>query len=214
MSVEVKICGVTRPEDADTAAGRGATYLGVVFAGGPRVVTPARAAEIVSAGRGVPVFGVFGSQTASDILATARLARLSGAQLHGRHSSATAAQLRAAGLRVWRVWRIATAGDLEHLADSVAHADAVVVEPRVPHAEGGSGTPLDLTLARGARVRLTGSMVLAGGLTPTTVANAIDLVRPEVVDVSSGVERLPGIKDPDQIARFLEAAFGHNPTIP
>jgi phosphoribosylanthranilate isomerase len=57
-------------------------------------------------------------------------------------------------------------------------------------------------------------MVLAGGLTPRTVADAIDLVRPEVVDVSSGVERLPGIKDPDQIARFLEAALGHTPTIP
>jgi phosphoribosylanthranilate isomerase len=90
----------------------------------------------------------------------------------------------------------------------------VLVEPRVPHAEGGSGTPLHLSLARGARARLVGPMVLAGGLTPATVADAIALVRPEVVDVSSGVERLPGLKDPDQIARFLEAALGHSPTIP
>lgn len=214
MAVEVKICGLTRPEDAATAVALGAAYLGVVFAGGPRVVTPARAAEIVSAGRGIPVFGVFGRQTGSDILATARVAGLSGVQLHGSHSSETAAQLRAAGLRVWRVVRIASAADLEHLADSATHADAVLVEPRVPHAEGGSGTPLDLALARAARAKLAGPMVLAGGLTPTTVADAIDLVRPEVVDVSSGVERLPGIKDPDRIARFLEAALGHSPTIP
>jgi phosphoribosylanthranilate isomerase len=162
----------------------------------------------------VPVFGVFGSQTAADILSTARLASLCGAQLHGLHSSATAARLRAAGLRVWRVVRIASAADLEGLGEFASSADAVLVEPRVPHAAGGSGTPLDLALARGARARLAGPMVLAGGLTPRTVADAIDLVRPEVVDVSSGVERLPGIKDPDQIARFLEAALGHTPTIP
>ena len=69
-----------------------------------------------------------------------------------------------------------------------------------------AGVALDLALAREARARLAGAtMVLAGGLTPETVAAAVALVRPEVVDVSSGVERLPGIKDPDKIARFLEA---------
>src|SRR4051794_2378732 len=102
MPVEVKICGLTRPEDAATASGHGAAYLGVVFAEGPRVVTPARAAEIVSAGRGVPVFGVFGSQSASDILSTARLAGLSGAQLHGLYGPQTAAQLPGVGAWGWR----------------------------------------------------------------------------------------------------------------
>jgi phosphoribosylanthranilate isomerase len=178
------------------------------------MVTLEQAAEIVAASAGVPVFGVFGRQTASDILATADRAGLAGAQLHGPHDSATAARLRAAGLRVWRVVRIATPADLEQLAGSAVEADAVLVEPRVPHAEGGTGTPLDLELARAARARLAGPMVLAGGLTPATVANARDLVRPEVLDVSSGVERLPGVKDPDLIARFLEAALGHSPTIP
>jgi phosphoribosylanthranilate isomerase len=66
-------------------------------------------------------------------------------------------------------------------------------------------------MAREARVRLrAATMVLAGGLTPESVGAAAALVRPEVVDVSSGVERLPGIKDPDKIARFLEAVFGHS----
>jgi phosphoribosylanthranilate isomerase len=214
VGVKVKICGLTRPEDAAVAAGAGAAYLGVVFAGGPRVVTPARAADIVSAGRGVPVFGVFGRQLEAEILALAARAGLTGAQLHGPHTDATAARLRAAGLQVWRVVRIASAADLERVPGHAVHADAVLVEPRVPHAEGGSGTPLDLGLAQAARARLAGPMVLAGGLTPDTVTTARDLVRPEVVDVSSGVERLPGIKDPDQIARFLEAALGHSPTIP
>jgi phosphoribosylanthranilate isomerase len=81
----------------------------------------------------------------------------------------------------------------------------------VAHAAGGSGTPLDLALAREARARLVGAtMVLAGGLTPETVGTAVTLVRPDVVDVSSGVERLPGIKDPDKIVRFLEAVVGHS----
>jgi phosphoribosylanthranilate isomerase len=214
VAVKVKICGLTRPGDAEAAAGAGAAFLGVVFAGGPRVVTPAQAADIVSAAGGVPVFGVFGRQTEADILSTAGRAGLAGAQLHGPHTSATAARLRAAGLRVWRVVRIATAGDVELVADHEVEADAVLVEPRVPHGDGGTGTPLDLGLAQAARARLAGPMVLAGGLTPATAANARDLVRPEVLDVSSGVERLPGIKDPELIARFLEAALGHSPTIP
>jgi phosphoribosylanthranilate isomerase len=81
----------------------------------------------------------------------------------------------------------------------------------VAHASGGTGTPLDLALARQARTGLAGgAMVLAGGLTPESVATAVALVRPDVVDVSSGVEHLPGIKDPDKIARFLEAVVGHS----
>src|SRR5919107_1272290 len=162
MAARVKICGLTRPEDAEVAAEAGAAFLGVVFAGGPRVVTPAQAAEVVSGAGGIPVLGVFGTQTGSDILSTVERAGLTGAQLHGPHTMATAARLRAAGLQVWRVVRIASAADL---------------------------------------ARVAGPMVLAGGLTPATVANARDLVRPEVLDVSSGVERLPGIKDPKLIAR-------------
>jgi phosphoribosylanthranilate isomerase len=178
------------------------------------VVTPAQGADIVSAAGGVPVIGVFGRQTEADILSSAGRAGLAGAQLHGPHTTDTAARLRAAGLRVWRVVRIATAADLERLAEHAVEADAVLVEPRVRHAEGGTGTTLDLELAQAARRMLAGPMVLAGGLTPATVANARDLVRPEVLDVSSGVEHLPGIKDPELIARFLEAALGHSPTIP
>ena len=134
-----------------------------------------------------------------------------GAQLHGEYGRRDAARLRAAGLRVWRVRRIAVPDDLDALAGAALDADAVLVEPRVTHAAGGSGVALDLAVAREARQRLAGAtMVLAGGLTPETVGAAVALVRPDVVDVSSGVERLPGIKDPDKIARFLEAVFGHS----
>jgi phosphoribosylanthranilate isomerase len=212
VAVEAKICGLTRPADAAAAAGAGATYLGVVFASGPRVVSPARAAEIVGAGAGVPVLGVFGDQPPEEILHIARLAGLAGAQLHGDYRREAAHRLRGEGLLVWRVVRIAAPADLDRLEEAAADADAVLVEPRVAHAAGGTGVSLDLAVAREARARLAGTrMVLAGGLTAGTVAEAAALVRPEVVDVSSGVELLPGIKDPDRIAAFLEAAFGSSP---
>jgi phosphoribosylanthranilate isomerase len=210
MPVRAKICGLTRAEDAATAAAAGADYLGVVFAGGPRRVTARAAAEVSAASGGVPVFGVFGDQSVDEILHISRAARLQGAQLHGPYGREEAGRLRAEGLRVWRVVRLAGPDDLGALREAMAEAEAVLVEPRVAHASGGSGTPLDLTLAREARARLAGAMVLAGGLTPETVGAAVTLVRPDVVDVSSGVERLPGIKDPDKIARFLEAVVGHS----
>ena len=209
MPVEAKICGLTRPEDAAAAAEGGASYLGVVFAGGPRVVTPGRAAEIVDAARGVPVLGVFGSQSTEQIRQIVLAAGLAGAQLHGAHPREDAVRLRDAGLLVWRVVRIGSPLDLDLLEPAAGDADAVLVEPRVAHAAGGTGVSLDLAVAREARSRLAGRrMVLAGGLTPDTVGPAVALVRPDVVDVSSGVEHLPGIKDPAKIAAFLEAVFG------
>jgi phosphoribosylanthranilate isomerase len=211
MPVEAKICGLTRPADAARAVEAGASYLGVVFASGPRLVTVEQAARIAAAGGSVPTFGVYGDQTVDDILRISDHAGLAGAQLHGPYSRAAAATLRAGGLRVWRVVRLAAQGDLDLLDDATSESDAVHVEPMVPHAAGGSGVSLDRSLARAARARLTGHvMVLAGGLTPATVAQAVALVRPEVVDVSSGVEGLPGQKDPEKIARFMEAVFGQS----
>ena len=209
--VRAKICGLTRAQDAAVAVAAGADYLGVVFAGGPRGVTAQGAAEVRAAAGGVPVFGVFGEQAVDEILRVSRAAGLAGAQLHGTYRPEDAARLRAEGLRVWRVVRLAGPDDLGLLRESAAEADAVLVEPRVPHATGGTGITLDQALACEARTRLAGAtMVLAGGLTHKTVAVAVALVRPDIVDVSSGVESLPGIKDPDKIARFLEAVVGHS----
>ena len=201
-----------RPEDAASAVAAGAEYLGVVFAEGPRAVTSERARVVVEAAGGVPVFGVFGNQSLAEILQIAGYAGLSGAQLHGAYSGSDAASIRAAGLQVWRVVRIALPSDLDLLADASAHSEAVLVEPRVAHARGGAGVPLDLAIAREARGRLAGHpMVLAGGLTAETVSQALDLVRPDIVDVSSGIERQPGIKDTHKMARFVEAVFAHSP---
>jgi phosphoribosylanthranilate isomerase len=210
MSAEVKICGLTRPADAAAAREAGADWLGVVFASGPRVVTVERAAAIAAEAAGRPVLGVFGRESLPQILAACRAARLAGAQLHGAYTAADAAALRAAGLLVWRVVRLARRADLARL-DQIWEVDGVLVEPRVRHADGGTGRSLTLALAGAARARLgSRRMVLAGGLAPETVAAAVGLVAPDVVDVSSGVETLPGIKDRDKIARFVEAARGRS----
>jgi phosphoribosylanthranilate isomerase len=214
MAARVKICGLTRPEDAAQAAAAGASYLGVVFAGGPRRVSLAKAADVVAASRGVPVLGVFGDQSVEQILSLAQGAGLSGAQLHGLYSHDDAARLKSAGLIVWRVVRIASPADLDRLGEASLDAETVLVEPRLPQVEGGGGVPLDLVIAVEARSRLAGMrMALAGGLTAETVGAAVALVRPDVADVSSGVESLPGIKDHEKIARFLEAVLGRSPTV-
>jgi phosphoribosylanthranilate isomerase len=210
-AVAVKICGLTRAADAAAAVRLGAAYLGVVFAVGPRQVTAAAARQVAAEAGGRPVFGVFDVQSVGEILRARDAAALTGAQLHGAYDAAAAALLRAEGLLVWRVAHLAGAADLDRLAGITAEADAVLVEPRVPHAMGGTGVALGSELAVEARRRLAGiPMVLAGGLRPDTVAAAAALVRPEVADVSSGIERSPGEKDPVLLARFLEAVLDHH----
>jgi phosphoribosylanthranilate isomerase len=211
VAVKLKICGLMRAPDVSRAVESGASYLGVVFAGGPRTVTPERVSELVGVSAGVPVMGVFAGQTVDEILQISERTGLRGAQLHGSYSRAEAERLRATGLTVWRVVRIAAPADLDAVSAAVAGSDAVLVEPRVPSVLGGSGVALESAIAREARARLSGHpMVLAGGLTPETVRRALAIIRPDIVDVSSGVEAQPGIKDHDKIARFAEAVFANS----
>jgi phosphoribosylanthranilate isomerase len=191
VAVEVKICGITRVEDAAAAVAAGADWLGVVFAGGPRLVDAARAGLIVDAAGGRPVMGVFATQSTDEILHLCDRCGLTGAQLHGDYTTDDALGLRANGLTVWRVMRLAGADDLAALPSMAA--------------------ALSLALAAHARRRFEGRLVLAGGLRPDTVAQAVGLVRPDAVDVSSGVEILPGIKDSQKIEQFVEAVRGLSP---
>src|SRR3982751_5975961 len=103
MTVKIKICGLMRAADVSLAAQAGASYLGVVFAGGPRTVTPALAEELVGASGGVPVMGVFTDHALEEILQISERTGLRGAQLHGPYSRTDAERLRDAGLEVWRV---------------------------------------------------------------------------------------------------------------
>jgi phosphoribosylanthranilate isomerase len=129
MAVKIKICGLMRPTDVSRAVEAGASYLGVVFAGGPRTVTAEQVIDLVGASVGVPVMGVFAEQSAEEILQISEQTGLRGAQLHGPYSQADAERIRAAGLEVWRVVRIAAPRDLDEVNRAIAGSDAVLVEP-------------------------------------------------------------------------------------
>ena len=211
MRVEVKVCGITRPEDALIAVAAGASYLGVVLAPGPRRVQVEQARRIVDVAGGVPVLGVFGAQQLTAILHMAAEAGLRGVQLPASHPREFARRLRDTGLMVWRSIRVTTEDALGWVAASREAGSAVLIDIGPLAISGPEGVSLPLYLAREARAQLPGhQMVLAGGLTPATVAEAVALVRPDIVDVSAGVESSPGVKDPERLGAFMEAAVGEH----
>lgn len=206
-SVGAKICGLTRPADAALAVAHGAVRLGVIFAGGPRQVTPSVAREIVAAAGVIPVLAVVRPEPASALLDLVGTTGVAGVQLHGSAPDSLVEELDRAGILVWRQVALGPGDALELLIATVMrYADAVLVEPRdADGGSGGRGLALDLGTAQAARRALAGHrMVLAGGLSPESVRQAIRRVQPDLVDVSSGVESAPGIKDPGRLVRFLE----------
>lgn len=205
MDVKVKICGLRCEDDVRLAVAGGADFVGVLLDEGPRRVAPDQITALVVAAGVVPLFLVAVHMGGEEILTVARRVGASGAQLHGEQSEVDARLLRRAGLTVWRTARLGADSDMEPLRAS-AEADAVLVEPRVAYHHGGTGVALSLEAAGRARQALgVVPMVLAGGLRPETVANAIRSVRPYAVDVSSGVELQPGRKDPERMTQFLAA---------
>lgn len=206
--VEVKICGLTRAVDAEYADAAGASYLGVIFAGGPRQRLPQQARDVLL-GRRARKVGVFAGQSETEIADVAREVGLDVIQLHSVSDPARVQAVRSAsGLEVWAVLRTPDGTLPENAEDIAESADALVVDALVPGVLGGSGVTvpwLELgesldAMERGHRI------VLAGGLTPENVAEAIDYVSPMVVDVASGVESAPGIKDHARIRAFIAAA--------
>ena len=209
---EIKFCGMMRREDADAAAALGARYIGVVFAESPRQVSDERAREVFA---GVPLgisrVGVFGDTKPEHIAARADALGLDVVQLHGDPKPRMIARVRKRWHgRVWAVQRIT-----DTLPDSARElfevSDGVVLDARTPDQLGGTGVALPwedlqerVDLFRPPRAKL----VLAGGLTPENVARAIGVLRPDVVDVSSGVELMVGIKDHARMQAFRDAVLG------
>jgi len=203
---------MTRPPDAALAAEIGASYIGVVFADGPRRVTPAQARKILDAAGGTAKrVGVFGTNAPDEIARAAEEARLDIVQLQADPSTADIKAIRAKfNGQVWAAIRIAGAHIPRDAEDLFDRADAVVLDARNEKRLGGTGMalPWDDIAVDLARDRGSAAVVLAGGLKPTNVATAIRTLAPDVVDVSSGVERSPGVKDPWLMREFYAAATG------
>lgn len=199
--VRVKICGITNLDDALAAVGCGADALGFVFwAGSQRHISAAVAAEIV---KELPPFittvGVFVNETRSridDILAEVPLCAV---QLHGDETPEFCSGF---DVKVIKAVRVRDKGDIEALSDY--DVSAFLLDSYREGFSGGTGVTFDWSLATGAK--MLGPVIVSGGLTPDNVAEAVRVVRPYGVDVSSGVEKSPGRKDSSAICSFIAQA--------
>jgi len=205
MAVKVKICGITNPADARLAVEAGADALGFVFwPKSPRNLSPSAARAII---KGLPPFvltvGVFVNEDVGRIKETAAQAGLSCVQLHGDETPARAVDVvEMACPRVIKAFRVAEGFDIISL--DAYSVQACLLDAYKPGVPGGTGETFDWGTAVEAAKR--NRIILSGGLTPDNVGQAVDMVRPYAVDVSSGVEAAPGIKDAAKVRRFIEAA--------
>lgn len=218
----VKICGTTNLEDARVAVEAGADALGFVFAKSPRQVTAEQAGEIISAlGKDVEKIGVFVDADFDGIVRTVLTAGLTGVQIHGPVDGGLAERLRerfaegSSGAKRFKILQVLHFGAGEDALDERLVAlrqcgavDAVLVDSRTATAQGGTGVSYDWAAARRSFVNAAAQlrMVVAGGLTPENVREAIATLEPWGVDVVSGVEAAPGRKDPEKVRAFVERA--------
>ena len=197
----IKVCGITRQEDARCAIDGGATALGFVFwSRSPRCVTAAQARDIVRGlPAGVTTVGVFVDESEETIRRTIERSGIAAVQLYGEAEPAAAARL---GRPVFKAMTLTTAA---HTAAQWPDDVTLLLDAHDPVRRGGTGVTIDWE--RAAEIAARRRLVLAGGLKPSNVADAIARVKPFGVDVSSGVEASPGIKDQDKVSEFLANAI-------
>jgi phosphoribosylanthranilate isomerase len=215
----IKICGITSSEDAELAVAAGADAVGFVFAESPRRVNVDAVREITARlSRRVETIGVFVDSTLDDVLSAIHNAGLTGVQLLGEYRGGFVQELRARTdknsrpLHIVRVLHYGADAESFEIALRATCAnkliETILVDTRVGDKQGGTGVPFDWLAARNSflmhapHVRL----IAAGGLTPENVRVAIHTLRPWGVDVSSGVETVPGRKDRGRVAEFIRAA--------
>ncbi len=199
--IRVKICGITRKEDADIAVELGADALGFNFAEGPRLITPSVAASIV---RSLPPFvvpvAVFADELPEKLIEVSRDSGIWTVQLHGEEPPDYLKRL--VGFKVIKAFRVRTKEDVQ--AVSLYPCDAALFDTRTEGKRGGTGKTFDWDLLKFVPEGIP--VILSGGLTPDNVIDAIRRVRPYAVDVASGVESSPGVKDRELLHRFIENA--------
>jgi phosphoribosylanthranilate isomerase len=210
MATKVKICGLKTEAALEAALAGGADYVGLVFfPPSPRNVTPAAAKELAAKARGrarVVALMVDPDDALIDtVMASADPDLI---QLHGEETPARVGEIhRRWGRPVMKAIKVETAADARAARAYQGAADFILFDARAPAEStrpGGNGAPFDWRALAGVGDK--GGFVLSGGLTPDNVAEAIRVTGAGIVDVSSGVERRPGEKDPDLIRRFLDAA--------
>jgi phosphoribosylanthranilate isomerase len=201
LDTKIKICGITNLPDARLAVELGAAALGFIFyPKSPRYVPVAKAADICNA---LPPFvakvGVFVDELEFEIEKALRECLLNALQFHGDEPPGFCQKFAAKSIKAIRV------RDESSLRTAAEYdVDALLLDTYIDSERGGTGQTFDWSLAVKAQETLAPPVILSGGLTPANVQEAIRKVRPYAVDVSSGVEREPGKKDPEKLRRFIE----------
>jgi phosphoribosylanthranilate isomerase len=203
--MRVKFCGITRIEDAREAARLGAWAVGLNhWDGSPRRCDPGTALAISSElRRTLEICGVFVNATLDDIATAAEDEQLTMVQLHGDEGPSFCKEVaRRTGTKVMKAIRVRSSADLQ--AAEAFRTDYHLLDAHRQGTPGGTGESFDWGLLRGRHSEVP--MVLAGGLTPDNVADAVEFARPAAVDVASGIEAAPGVKDHGLMADFAAAA--------
>lgn len=200
---QVKICGLTRPGQAAACVAAGADAIGLVFfPKSPRHVSVRQGAEIAAAVAGrAALVGVFVDAARKDILARAKACRLTAVQLHGQETPELVEQMRNEGLTVIKALFASRSPGFDRVGDY--DPSAFLVECGKGKLPGGNARTWHWGDA--AKLNSPKPVVLAGGLDPDNIAEAIAMARPDGVDLSSGVEQSPGVKDIDKVRRFISA---------
>ena len=204
---KIKFCGITELDDAERAVAAGAWAVGVIFwPRSPRRCAPDAAAEIAAAvKRRAEVAGVFVNATLDHVAEIADGVGLTMVQLHGDEGPAYCAEAaRRTGCKVIKAVRVRSRADVQTV--SSFHTDYHLLDSYIAGVPGGTGETFAWDIARAHRS--TVPVILSGGLTPENVGEAIAAVRPFAVDVASGIERAPGLKDPDKLDAFADAVRG------
>jgi phosphoribosylanthranilate isomerase len=209
--IDVKICGLCRPEDAVVAARAGATHAGVILAEHTRrSQSSASARAIYDAAPALKRVGVFVNPSLAGVRVALRELGLDILQLHG-HESPETVRLAAQEAEVWKAVRVSGPADVQRALELYGtHVSALLLDASVPGEQGGSGVAFDWAAVAAIRRSWPSgpALVLAGGLNPENVAHAISLLHPDVVDVSSGVEESVGRKSAARVLAFVQAARG------
>jgi len=201
--VRVKICGITNVDDVRCVVREGADAFGLVFAKSPRQVNPETAKKIVkAAGPLMLSVGVFVNESSERMLRIAEYCRLSTLQLHGDESAGVIRKIQKYGYPVIRAFRIGEKEELQKINDSPA--DALLFDTSQAGKFGGTGRVFDWSYLKKNKIRTP--WIVSGGLNPTNVKTLLAMLDPYGVDVSSGVEQMPGKKSEKLVKEFIQNA--------
>jgi phosphoribosylanthranilate isomerase len=203
--MRIKICGITQPDQGKAIASLGATTLGFICVpASPRYVSAKQIRAVVEQlPEKIERIGVFANSSAEEICQTVAVAGLTGVQLHGDESPAFCHQLRSLpNIEIIKALRVRSSEALAQAEIYTSWVDTLLLDAYHPQMLGGTGKTLDWTTL--CQFQPECSWLLAGGLTPENILDALNQLQPNGIDLSSGVERAPGDKDLDKVAQLFE----------